>query len=152
MFLRPILKDGILAMDYLPSHPLAKILLSCSLQIPMKRCVIVVIFVCWGLLATPATVQERTRYGYPKGFNRDKKYLMKGKHIILTEKQECRVHCTKEYFTCFEGKRCHMKQNKHLIEECKEEYNECMRRCLRMLERIENDDFPPPRNTVDTTD
>ncbi|KAI0208564.1 hypothetical protein LSAT2_006764 [Lamellibrachia satsuma] len=57
---------------------------------PMTRCVIVVVFVCWGLLATPATAQERTRYGYPKGFNRDKKYLMKGKHIILTEKQECR--------------------------------------------------------------
>ena len=75
-------------------------------------------------------------------------YLMDGNKIIPTERQGCRIHCTKEYFTCFEGKRCHMKQNKHLIEECKEEYNECMRRCLDMIRRIENEEIPKPKDTL----
>ena len=40
-----------------------------------------------------------------------------------------------------------MKQYKHRIKDCKEEYNECMRRCLDRVRRIVNDDFPL---TIDT--
>ncbi|KAI0208560.1 hypothetical protein LSAT2_006760 [Lamellibrachia satsuma] len=116
--------------------------------VSMTRCVILVVLVCACLLATQATRDKQTRYGYPKGLNRDKKYWMKDGHIIPTERQECRIHCTKEYFTCFEGKRCHLKQNKNRIEECKEEYNECMQRCFRMLERIKKNDFPHPQEFI----
>ena len=126
--------------------PLTQTFLSFSLQMPVMRCVMLVLLICCCLLETLAT-SGRTRHAHPRGFNDNNKYFMEGKRIIMTERQECRVHCTKEYFTCFEGKRCHMKQNEHRIEECKEEYNECMRRCLDMIRRLENDEFPPPRST-----
>ncbi|KAI0208565.1 hypothetical protein LSAT2_006765 [Lamellibrachia satsuma] len=114
------------------------------------RCVTRDVIICCCLLTTLATAQEGMYF--PKGFKTKKFYLMDGKKIIPTERQACRIHCTKEYFICFEAKRCHLKQNKHLIEDCKEEYNECMRRCLHMIDRIEKGDFPPPRYNIDTTD
>ena len=103
------------------------------------------VLICCSLLATLARAQDG-RF-HPKGFKGKTKYLMDGNKIIPTERQVCRIHCTKEYFACFEGKRCHTKQNKHRIEECKEEYNECMRRCLDMIRRIDNGEIPNPKDT-----
>ncbi|KAI0230690.1 hypothetical protein LSAT2_019005 [Lamellibrachia satsuma] len=112
-------------------------------MISMTRSVILVVILCACLLATQAAKKgEQIRYGYPKGFNRRKKYWMEGGRITMPDSQVCRVHCTKEYFNCFKVKRCHMKRNEYLIKDCKEEYKACIPRCLRMLERIKNNDFP----------
>ena len=117
--------------------------LSCSLQISMTRCVILVVLVCACLLASQATEKaERTRYGYPDGFKKTKKYWMRGGRIVLSDFQVCRIHCTEGYVNCFNGKRCYMSKNEHRIKECKEKYEECLRRCLHTLERIKNNDFP----------
>ena len=109
--------------------------LSFSLQMGGIHGVILVVLLCGCLEITQAVMRT------PKGFKDGKKYKMEGNKIAIPEMQQCRLYCVEEYHGCLSLRRCHLKQNKHRVGECKQEYKQCIENCKKVIHKLETDDF-----------
>ena len=106
--------------------------------------VILVVLLCWSLETTHGAVLRT-----PKGFKDGKKYKMDGNKIAVPEMQQCRVFCVEEYHGCLSLNRCHLKQHKHRVSECKQEYKRCIENCKEVLHKIEINDFLSTKYFID---
>ena len=65
--------------------------------------------------------------------------------ISFKDRTEAKLYCMKNYLSCFERNRCHMKKYKELKQICQKNYSECMEFCKVMFDRLDSEDFIPHR-------